>query len=388
MMQYRELMRESKDKKYFRLKLAQYAKANGIKAAARMFGCSRNTVRQWLRRHREGGYQELNDISRRPEHSPGKLSAEEIERIVSIKKGMRTVGAERLRKLHDIDASPRTMRKYWRERGIGYNIRKKHKVKNDLRAMKAARGIFAQIQVDTKHLNDIPEYWESMVDRGLPRYQYTAREVVSGLQMIGYTQELSLSNSLTFVDLIARHLRQAGVDPSTIEIQPDNGSEFIGSVHSHNDSVFTKYTNANFAKHVTIPPGKSNYQADVETVHGRIENEFYCIEPLTSLPMLMRKASTYIAWYNLLRENSYKDNFAPWQIILSSLPTVPKSICFFPIVLLDSLFDSSPTLKSFKGGQYVRAELEFTLILSLCRPSPLISWYPDTPVPLPYFTNT
>ncbi|MEK6775439.1 MAG: helix-turn-helix domain-containing protein, partial [bacterium] len=216
-------MRESKDKKYFRLKLAQYAKVNGIKAAARMFRCGRNTVRQWLKRHQEGGYQELNDISRRPEHSPRKLPRKEIDRIVSIKKSMRTVGAEQLRKLHDITASPRTMRKYWREHGIGYNIRKKHKVKNDLRAMKAARGLFAQIQVDTKHLNDIPEYWECMVEQGLPRYQYTAREVVSGLQMIGYAQELSLSNSLTFVDLIERHLRQAGVDPSTIEIQTDNG---------------------------------------------------------------------------------------------------------------------------------------------------------------------
>lgn len=315
MFKYRELMRESKDKKYFRLKVAQYARAHGIKASAQAFSCSRNTIRKWLRRYEQGGYHELSDISRRPERSPRKISNEEIQRIIYVKKSARTIGAERLRELHDIDTSPRTMRKYWREAGIGYNIRKKHKVKNDLRAMKAARGMFAQIQVDTKHLNDIPEYWEKMVDHALPRYQYTARETVSGLHMIGYAQELSLTNSLSFIHLLGEHLAKAGVDLSKIEIQTDNGSEFIGSSTALEDSIVTKYINAHFAGHRTIPPGKSNYQADVETVHGRIENEFYCIEPVTSLPMLLSKAFTYTAWYNFLRKNSNKNDLSPWRMI-------------------------------------------------------------------------
>lgn len=357
MLKYGELMRESKDKKYFRLKVVQNARTHGIKATARLFGCTRHTVRKWLRRYRHGRYEELGDISRRPERSPRKLPAREIRRLVEIKQKARTIGAERLKDLYGLTRSPRTMRSYWRQAGIGYSIRKKHQTQRDLREIKARRGVFAQIQVDTKDLKDIPEYWEAMMDYGLPPIQYTAREVVSGLQMIGYAQERSLTHSLTFMDLIRRQLEEAGVDPKQTEIQSDNGSEFIGSWNAKEDSVFTQYVKTYFKEHVTIPPGASNWQADVETVHGRIEAELYCLESFRSWKDLQSKATTYIAWYNLLRKNSYKKNLSPWQIFQRDRPEILKSICFFPIVLLDSVFSSDPFLRSFPGGHHVHAEL-------------------------------
>ena len=102
MWRYMEVVKGSSDKKYFRLKIVQIAKAKGIKAAARAFGCSRNTVKKWLKRYKEGGYQELEDISRRPIHRYGQTPAELEQKVVGLKKQNPTFGAERLSEIHHL----------------------------------------------------------------------------------------------------------------------------------------------------------------------------------------------------------------------------------------------------------------------------------------------
>ncbi len=65
-------------------------------------------------------------------------------------------------------------------------------------------------------------------------------------------------------------------------------------------------------------------QADVETVHGIIKDEFYEIESFPSLHILLAKATQYIiwfnitrrnSWFNITRRNSYKGYKIPWEII-------------------------------------------------------------------------
>ena len=78
----------------------------------------------------------------------------------------------------------KAIRKIWKEEGLLKKKRKKHKTKNDLRAVKAAWKLCEQIDIDTKDLIDIPELWPQIQDNGLPKVQYTAREVVSGLHYV------------------------------------------------------------------------------------------------------------------------------------------------------------------------------------------------------------
>jgi len=87
--------------------------------------------------------------------------------------------------------------------------------------MKAQWRLFQQTDLDTKVLYDIPEYWlqSTLTKRmkkhhsqdpefGLPLYQYTAREVVSGLQFIAYAQECSLTYATLFAEIIMGHLKK------------------------------------------------------------------------------------------------------------------------------------------------------------------------------------
>jgi hypothetical protein len=142
----------------------------------------------------------------------------------------------------------------------------------------------------------------------LPLYQYTAREVVSGLQFIAYAQECSLTYATLFAEGIIDHLKKCGINLSPPKAgQTDNGSEFIGawleleSIGSAKEpSAFTKIVESvKGLVHDTIPPEAHTYQADVETVHGIIEDEFYEIETFPSLPILLAKATQYIIWFNI-----------------------------------------------------------------------------------------
>ena len=67
---YYQVMRLSKDKKQQRYQMVIYAKEHGVKPTARLYTTTPKTVRKWLYRYEEGGYQALEDLSRRPHHSP------------------------------------------------------------------------------------------------------------------------------------------------------------------------------------------------------------------------------------------------------------------------------------------------------------------------------
>ena len=56
---YYTVMRKSKDPRYLRHQIVLSADKRGIKATARSFSCSRNTVRKWYRRWLKNGYKGL-----------------------------------------------------------------------------------------------------------------------------------------------------------------------------------------------------------------------------------------------------------------------------------------------------------------------------------------
>src|ERR1700728_512465 len=69
--------------------------------------------------------------------------------------------------------------------------RKAYQKKRDLRAVKAKIPSMAHMQMDVKHLYDIPNYWEQLKPLSLPKYQYTVRDTKSGMLFLGYSDELS-----------------------------------------------------------------------------------------------------------------------------------------------------------------------------------------------------
>ena len=78
--------RNNKEKTGIRLKIVRYAQIHGIKPAERYFGCSKNTVRKWLRNFEEHGTRGLEDKSRAPISCPHKTPKAIEEQVIAKRK--------------------------------------------------------------------------------------------------------------------------------------------------------------------------------------------------------------------------------------------------------------------------------------------------------------
>ncbi len=341
---YYTTMRESKDPRSLRLRMVQYAKDHGIKPAADYYHTTPKTVRLWVRRW-DGTLESLADHSRAPHRRPRKLTAKQEAPLLDLKRKLPTWSARRLKRDFHLTHSEKTLRRVFRDHGLLRPIRRrKHQTKRCLREVKAQWRAFQQIEVDTKDLCDIPEYWHTLKHQGLPRYQYTARDVTTGLLYLGFSNELSLSYATLFAERICQHLVRCGIDLSQVTWQSDNGSEFIGSWQAKEDSAFTKALEAHPGQqHRTIPPGQHRFQADVETVHSLIETEFFQVERFTGRGDFLQKAWTYQLYFDVARENSGKEQQTPWEILQQKIPQADPRLPMLPPVFLDHLYQQQPT---------------------------------------------
>jgi transposase len=351
---YYNIMRKSKDKKHLRYQMVVSAKEHGIKQTVKDFKTTRNTIRKWYRRWLEKGYAGLEELSRRPHSSPLATPEEERKRFVRLKKKYKRIGADTIKAIEGIPTSAKTVRKIWRQEGISSRKRrKKHVTKQNLREVKKQWALFQQIDEDTKDLIDIPEYWIQIEEKGLPKVQYTARDVTSGLTFLGFADERSLVYATLFAQHLNYHLQRRGANLSKTTRQTDNGSEYIGSWQAKKSSIYTKMVESVPGQiHSTIFPGAHRFQADVETFHNLVEIEFYEVENFKGGPNFLDKAYSYQLFFNLMRPNSYKENKTPWQIAKEKEPNLSIEVAKIPPVFLDDLLRERIELLP-KGGHDV-----------------------------------
>ncbi len=337
---YFDLIREMRDCYNHRLRLAQYARQSGIKAAARALATTVPTVRKWLRRYQEQGPSGLLERSRAPHHQPRQTSTEVEQQVVALRQQLPTFGARRLIREFDLPLSHRALERIWRSHGLMKKRRRKYQRKQDLAEVKATWRLFQQISADTKDLDDIPPYWPQARALGLPVIQYTAREVRSGLLFWSFAERRSAGASAVFAARIQRHLARYGVSLRDLVWQTDNGSEFIGG-HDPQGRPTGFPAHLGDSQHLRIPPAAHTYQSDVEAVHRLVEDEFFDLEAFTSRGDFLAKATTYQLYFNLVRPNSHKDNSSPWQIIERLAPGSPLQLCLLPPVFLDYYINES-----------------------------------------------
>jgi hypothetical protein len=172
----------------------------------------------------------------------------------------------------------------------------------------------------------------------LPKYQFTAREVRSGLMFLGFANEKSASNACLFARVICEHLKKCRVNMKHLKFQTDNGSEFIGCFRQDRSRDGFGATVAGFkAIHKRIPPRAWSYNSDVETVHATIEREFYDWENFESIKDFHGRAASYQAYYNLVRKNTHKDNKTPLQIITETNDKIDLPVARLPPLMLNLL---------------------------------------------------
>ena len=202
---YYTTMREAKDPRATRLRMVQMAQEIGIKPAARLWKTTPKTVRKWSQRW-NGEYDSLRDQSRAPHHHPKQLTQRDKNRILRAKRKNREWGAKRLKKQANLPYSVKTIHKVCAEEGLNRRWRrKKHETKRCLREVKKHWPAFRQLCLDTKDLSDIPEYWTQMKFNRLPRYQYTARDVSTGLLFYSFSDQLALTYATLFANYLISH---------------------------------------------------------------------------------------------------------------------------------------------------------------------------------------
>jgi len=91
-------------------------------------------------------------------------------------------------------------------------------------------------------------------------------------------------------------------------------------------------------------------QADVETIHGLMETEFYEIESFADRTDFMRKADTYQLFFNLERPNTYKEHKTPWQLAQEKKPDLDKRLLMTAAVDLDALLNAYTSFLALGGN--------------------------------------
>jgi len=331
-----------------RLRMVQHARKHGIRATARAFKCSRNTVRKWVRRRRSEGLRGLRDRSRAPHFCPHKTSPEDEKIIVRQARKTPGFGARHLKHEFDLPYGVNSIARVKRENGITRRRRRKHQRRNDLRAIKQACKPFTRFQMDVKYLNDIPNYYPCIRILNLPGFQYTIREIATGAQFLSYGDSLSVNYAELTIKRFLEHLRNCGIDTTKVHIQTDNGSEFEGGVVREKLTGFAHTIESLMgATHAYIPPGCCNANADVESVHATIEQHFFDIESFSSRDDFFAKITIYQHYYNLGYKIGSRGYRSPITILHERDPTLdPRLFMLLPC-------DLDRTFRSVKVGHHV-----------------------------------
>ena len=337
-LRYFEAYRMKPERHLLRQKLVSLARERGLKAAARLLGCSRNTARKWIRRYQPGKPSTLVELSRRPRHCPHQTSRGQEGLVVRLRK-QTGFGAERLKQHFDLKPSVGALHRIIRQHGLSARRRTKPQTKRYLRAIKRTWPLFGKLVADTKFLQDIPEYWPQMQHLRLPRFQYTVREVVSGLCFCGYADEVSKTYSCLMAQAVCHHLQHHGVQLRDTHWQTDNGSEFLDSKESPGLPSLVRSFGCD---HRFIPPKAYTWQSDVETVHRLVEDEFFFREAFSSPTDFWIKSASYWLFFNVARKNSGKEWQTPLQIIQSLNPKLSPAIASWLSLDLNALLRNPP----------------------------------------------
>lgn len=294
-----------------RLEMVRFANEYGIKAAARVYSCSKNTIKKWCRRYAVYGIKGLKDKSRRPHHSPRRIDNNDIIKIKECvdyakeKKKYITVNNVR-RKTKITKYSDETINRYINESCNGKKNKKHIQKRKDV-SWKQKIKPFMYWEIDIKYLTDIDNlkpYFKKNNDRSLAKYQITARDMSTGFPIVAYCNDRCSFFTKKFLEeILYPFLSQFKyLNLKEITIQTDNGSEFTNkSLKTYGKepktNMFSLYVEEKFRKHKTNPPACPTYDSDVETFHWSIERDCLAWDDIVDNDTLIKYTTEYITNY-------------------------------------------------------------------------------------------
>ena len=303
-------------------------------------------------RFQDQGNAGLRSQSRAPKSCPHKTKESLENRVVALRKKTPGFGARRLIEEFNLPLGHNAAQRIINAHQLTRPLKRRHRRKNDLRAVKAAYLPFTRFQMDVKYLTDIPFYWPQMQHNGLPHFQYTIRELSCGAQFLAYSNELSKTYSTFALERFLKHLQQHGVDTQQVVITTDLGVEFDGdTVHYRPESFHLTIQQSYRAEHRFNPPSCPNANADVESVHNTIEAELFDAQVFSSQADFFAKTATYQLWYNAARKNSSRGYKCPADLLAIKAPKLSPKIFLLHPIPLESLLPTT-------GGHHVPGRAE------------------------------
>ena len=347
---YHERLRDAKDPAGFRRKVVQFCLEHNrnISLTARTFRTTRKTVRKWLQRFENDPAHGLSDRRGKHTNRPLKTPPHVENWVVQLRQRYPTLGQEKIQVLlfqdHQIHLSSATINRILHAHGLIKARKKRWRQRRELAEKRKRMKIFERCQLDVKHLNDIDNLWYPISRGKMPRYEYTFRDVATGITYVAFAYEVSQTNSMRFVTLVLEHLKAHGIRLQDVSIQTDWGSEFTGPTNAKKRSPVVQLIEDVYgATHTTIPPATPRFNGAVENFHGRIEDELYRVETFSGEADLLAKSSTYLLYYHFRRPHlGLRDENAkaltPFNFTTQyQLPNASPALFFLPPTILDRL---------------------------------------------------
>lgn len=341
---YQKIYHNSKNSGYIsdlREDMVKLSYEIGISKAAVYYSTSRNTIKRWRRRYLRGGRDNLVDLSKRPKIMPKKTSDDIVEKITALvvdkKSKKHKVTASKVYRVLELEnvMSYVTCNRYVCEALGKKAIRKETKTNGGDTSWKKKLKPFEKIQVDVKYLTDIPSLKPYFKDNCLAKYEFTFRDVSTGLAFVAYGSEKSVTNNhIFFKNVIFPFLKSIkGLDLKTISFQTDNGSENTnrkrrGPVYQEmKKSVVTEFIEEYFKDHKTIIPGHCTAQSDVESFHNVIERECLAWEEITDNKTLLYFTDIFLKWFNnKIRHNTDYTPIGKVEDYFKCKVTLPEAV--------------------------------------------------------------
>jgi len=332
----------------YRYNMVRYAKANNITKAAIEYNTTRKTVRKWLNAYEKDGEEGLRNKSRLSQKHPNKLSDDITNEIIKYRKKSK-LGAYYIKENLNLQCSEKTIYKKIKQANLIKKKKTKHKKKKDMRELRAKFKPLDKIQIDVKYLTDIPNIFEGIIYKHIPKYQITARDYCSGLTFLGYSNNKDSTSIGIFTEYVISMLKYYEVDISNTHFQSDNGCEFRNiKKNANKKSLYEEILATHGISNIFNPPGRPTFNSDVESFHDRIEKEFYDIEKFKSSSHFLYKANLYLLWYNVVRKNRNKNHSSPLTILKEHNINKYNMIASIPPIFVDNYVKDIILIK--KGG--------------------------------------
>lgn len=307
-----------------RVRLIEYAaKINNVAEACRVFGVSRKSYYEWIKRAEQYGLSALLPRERRKPHQPNAMTPEEVAVILSEAIARPTLGPKSLLrhlKTRGVDRSASGVAKVLRRHNLGTakeriialaSLTASETGQVTERALEGPFGfcLYASapgevVALDTFYvgrLKGVGAVW-----------QLTAVDVATRTAVVQLVVgDKSAAVAAAFLDHLKKALRKHGI--TLTGVLSDNGPEFVGKAFK------TRAAELGLVHH-RIPPRSPNYNAVCERFHGTVLDEFY--RPhfhrgrVEDIALLDRSLQAWLVDYNHHRPNrgDYMAGRTPLQV--------------------------------------------------------------------------